>query len=617
MKRILSLAAVALAATAALSAQTVTARQSICKAAPAPGEASMEWMQYCDYNTTTVSGVGTNKGTPQLKAVTLLKTETLQEHKGKAISVVAIHINSTVAGGSVFVIKGDKPDEATQLTEVKVDRLAKGWNIVKLDSPVTIDATERIGVGYSLTDNSSYPLSFDGKGAVRETSYIQIADQPYSAADVAWGNLMIRALVDGDPSALGYNLVLDKLDLPVNVPAAKPVDVTMHLTNSAFETITDFSYEFTVNGKKETKEVKLDIPIANNSSAVCTFNLDPITETTNYEFNITKVNGHDNVGAASIAKTAVPYDASETFERNILIEKFTGQNCGYCPGGEVSIANAIRGMESRVVRIDHHYGYTKDIFTIEESESIGDAFGVHSAPNCMVDRRVQEERRGTKADGVVFHPGYLTEDMAANAISAPAFVGIEIDRAYDYDTRTATITVNGKTYKDLAGARLTVCLTQSGYIAYQNSADASWRHNDYPVDYMTPYNGEEIRWNTDGTFSYNYKYTIADAYGKMIPDADKMDVVAYVSRWDDDSKEVMNAATRKLTDKDTGICTPAASEAHFGFAGGQFTVDGCALGVEVYDITGTRLTNADLTAGIYIVRATVNGKQQVRKITVH
>lgn len=575
----------------------------------------MEWMQYCDYNTSTVSGVGTS-GTPRLTAVTLFKTETLKQYEGKSISLVAIHLNSSVAGGSVFVLKGDEIEKATQVTEVNVNYLAKGWNIVKLDAPVAIDATERIGVGYSINDNASYPISFDGKGAIRNTCYLQIDDQPYSASDLAWGNLMIRAFVAGDSSPLGYNLILDKLDLPRNVPAGKPVDVTMHLTNSSFETINNFTYEFSVNGNKELKEVTLDKPIPNNSSYSYSFSIDPVSETTNYEFNITKVNGHDNVGAAPIAKTAVPYDASDTFDRTILIEKFTGQNCGYCPGGEVSIANAIRGMEERVARIDHHYGYTKDIFTIEESESTGSFFNVNSAPNCMVDRMVQEERRGTKADGVVFHPGYITGEIVANAISTPAFVTVEIEPSYDEATCQVTIKVNGMTHKDLAGTRLTVCLTQSGYQAYQNSADASWRHNDFPVDYMTPYNGEEITWNADGTYSCTYKYTIADTYGKVIPDADKMDVVAFVSRWDKESNEVMNAASCKLTDKDTGICTPAAAESRICFSDGQFSVNGSTLGIEVYDITGNRLANSGLTAGIYIVRATVNGAPQIRKMTV-
>lgn len=604
-----------------LSAWTWSGRQGICKVAPAPEENTLEWMQYCDFGTTTSTGVGTSSTSAKLYAATWFKTATLENYKGKAISLVAIHVNSTLTDVSVFVLKGDDLNAATSASEVKVSQLAKGWNMVKLATPVDIDATERIAVGYSAYDNASYPLSFDAKSAVSGTSYIKIGTDPYSTSDVAWGNLMIRALVDGDPSPLGYNLVLNKCDIPRNVPAAEPVKVVLTLTNNAFETISNFTYEFSVNGVKEEKLVTLDEPILNNSTATYTFYADPIDEVTTYDISITKVNGQNNISPETVTKKAVPYDASETFDRNILIEKFTGQNCGYCPGGEVSISNAIKGMEDRVVRIDHHYGYTNDIFTIDESVKTGSWFGVNSAPNSMLDRTLQEERMDIpKGNGIVFHPGYMTDEMVKNAISRPAFMSMAIEPSYDAESKEATIKVSGMSYKDMAGARLTVCLTQSGYEAYQNSGGAGWLHNDFPVDYMTEYNGEEIEWNTDGTYTCTYKYTIADNYGRVVTDVDKMDVVAFASMWvtenGNENYEVLNAACKKLIPADTGIAENTVADVRFGYADGCFTVNGSSLGVEVYSINGARLSNSDLAAGVYIVRASVDGNLYVRKMTI-
>lgn len=621
MKRLLSLAWALFMILPSLYAWTLSGQRSACKVAAAPEENALEWMQYCDYATTTSTGVGTQSSSAKLYAATWFKTATLEKYKGKAISLVAIHVNSTLTDASVFVLKGDDLDAAESVSEVKVGQLAKGWNMVRLATPVAIDASERIAVGYSACDNASYPLSFDAKSAVSGTSYIKIGTDPYATSDVAWGNLMIRALVDGDPSPLGYNLVLNKFDIPRNVPADEPVKAVLTLTNNSFETIKSFTYEFSVNGVKEEKEVTLDEPILNNSTATYTFFAEPIAEETTYGISITKVNGQNNISAETVSKTAVPYDASETFERNILIEKFTGQNCGYCPGGEVSIAKAIKGMEDRVVRIDHHYGYTKDIFTIEESEKTGSWFGVNSAPNSMLDRTVQEERKDTpKAGGVVFHPGYMTDEMVKNAISRPAFLSLEIEPSYDAASREATIKVSGMSHKDMSGARLTVCLTQSGYEAFQNSGGAGWLHNDFPVDYMTEYNGDEIAWNEDGTYTCTYKYTIADKYGKVVSDADKMDVVAFAARWDtqngNENYEVLNAACKKLTPVDTGIEYVALYDVRFGYADGSFTVNGSTLGVEVFGVNGARLSNSGLAPGIYIVRAEVDGGLYVRKMTV-
>ncbi len=602
---------------ASLSAQTFTAAEGI-RRAPAPADNSLVWMTYCDANSNRISGVGTGSTEPMLHAVTHFKLNTLEENKGKSISVVSIYMNTTVTDATVFVVKGNDINKAETLAEVKVPQLAAGWNTIKLDTPVSIDATERLGVGYAAIDNATYPVAFDGKTAITGTSYLSVQNQAYEAGQATWGNLMIRALVDGDPTSMAYNLSIDKLNLPPFVPEKEPITVTMDLANTSFETINDFTCELTVNGNKEVKEVKLDRPIAANSAYTYTLTLDPVAETTKFEFNITKVNGHDNAAAAVITRTVEPYNASETFERNILIEKFTGQNCGYCPGGETSILNAIKGHEDHVVRIDHHCGYMDDIFTISESKSIASAVRVSGAPSCMIDRRVQEERKGTQADGVVFHPGYLNEEIVANAIAAPAHVSVKVEPTYDAATRTATIKVSGKTYKDMAGTRITACLTQSGVQAYQSSADASWRHNDFPVAFMTAYNGDEITWNSDGTFSVTYTYTIPEknTTGKVTIVPDDMGVVAFVSRWGTNNYDVMNAAAAKLVAGDTGVEATEAETARFAFAAGQFTLGGNAEGVEVYGISGARLANEGLAAGIYIVKANVAGTPVVRKMAV-
>ncbi|MGN0238375.1 MAG: Omp28-related outer membrane protein [Lepagella sp.] len=576
----------------------------------------LTWMQYCDHTTTTVMGVGTKYQSNTLAALTQFKTSTLSQYEGKSISMVAIRVYSTLPNVTVFVQKGSDVNDAEILAEVEVAQLAAGWNIVKFDTPIEIDATTPMGVGYRAYDTAQYPIGFDGKTFVPNTSYLKVADQDYSTADVGWGNLMIRALVDGDGAPLGYNLALDKFDLPRNVALNEPAKVTLRMTNNSFETINNFTYELTSNGNVKEYVATLDEPIANNSSASYSFYTEPVTEETTYEIKITKVNDHENLGVNIQSKDVVPYDASETFDRYILIEKFTGQACGYCPSGEYAILNAIAGHEDRVVRIDHHHGYTKDIFTIEESTNIGTAFGVNSAPQCMVDRRVQEERENTAYADVHFHPGYLTEEMVINEISRPAFVTVEIEPSYNEDTKEATIKVSGESTRDMAGARINVCLVQSGYEAYQNSADASWRHNDFPIDYMTDYAGDEITWNEDGTYEYTYTYTIADEYGKVVSDATKMDVVAFLSYWNDDNKEVLNAGVKKLIPEDSAVAQILDSaKVSFGVAGGQFVVNNSA-DVEVYTISGIRVANRSLSAGTYIVKAMADGQAFIRKMTI-
>lgn len=617
MKRFLFMAIAIMIAIPCIAGRLLTASPQKKSTFRAPEDNTLTWMQYCDYSTSTVVGVGTQSSSVTLRAVTHFRTSTLEKHSGKSISLLAFYANTTVKDVTAFIVKGNDINTAETVAEVNVNQLANGWNIIKLDNPVEIDASVRLGIGYKAKDNAAYPIAFDGKSVMANTSYLRINDNEYSVSDEAWGNLMTRALVDGDASALGYNMTLNNFDLPKNVPLGEPAKVTLSLTNSSFETITDFTYELTANGKTTTHEVKLDEPIPNNSAASYVFYTEPVTENTVYDIIITKVNGQPNIGAEKATKNAIPYDASDTVDRYVLIEKFTGQNCGYCPGGEISIANAIVGMEDRIVRIDHHYGYTKDIFTIEESEKIGNHFNVNSAPNCMMNRTLQDERENIKnGNGVVFHPSYITSEMVRNEISRPAFVTVRIESSYDEQNNMATIKVSGKTTRDMSGTRINVCITQSGYEAYQNSADSNWRHNDFPIDYMTDYSGDEIQWNEDGSYEYTYNYVINEKYGRVKSDVNQMDVVAYVSKWSDDDNEVMNAACVKLTKEQVSVAEINTENVNFKISNGSITVNDSIEGVEVYTVSGVRVNNQSLAPGIYIARMIAGSNVSTAKINI-
>lgn len=617
MKRFLFMAIAIMIAIPCIAGRLLSASPQKKSTFRAPEDNTLTWMQYCDYNTSTVVGVGTQSSSVTLRAVTHFRTSTLEKHAGKSISLLAFYANTTVKDVTAFIVKGNDINAAETVAEVNVNQLANGWNIIKLENPVEIDASVRLGIGYKAKDNATYPIAFDGKSVMANTSYLRINDNEYSVSDEAWGNLMTRALVDGDASALGYNMTLNNFDLPKNVPLGEPAKVTLSLTNSSFETITDFTYELTANGKTTTHEVKLDEPIPNNSAASYVFYTEPVTENTVYDIIITKVNGQPNIGAEKATKNAIPYDASDTVDRYVLIEKFTGQNCGYCPGGEISIANAIVGMEDRIVRIDHHYGYTKDIFTIEESEKIGNHFNVNSAPNCMMNRTLQDERENIKnGNGVVFHPSYITSEMVRNEISRPAFVTVRIESSYDEQNNMATIKVSGKTTRDMSGTRINVCITQSGYEAYQNSADSNWRHNDFPIDYMTDYSGDEIQWNEDGSYEYTYNYVINEKYGRVKSDVNQMDVVAYVSKWSDDDNEVMNAACVKLTKEQVSVAEINTENVNFKISNGSITVNDSIEGVEVYTVSGVRVNNQSLAPGIYIARMIAGSNVSTAKINI-
>ena len=73
------------------------------------------------------------------------------------------------------------------------------------------------------------------------------------------------------------------------------------------------------------------------------------------------------------AVTMYAQDIPASFPRKFVIEHFTGDQCGYCPGGMYSITDYILEEDSTAIWVSHHYGYNTD--EIVSSDVIGMTYG--------------------------------------------------------------------------------------------------------------------------------------------------------------------------------------------------------------------------------------------------
>jgi hypothetical protein len=168
--------------------------------------------------------------------------------------------------------------------------------------------------------------------------------------------------------------------------------------------------------------------------------------------------------------TAVMMSAQEvpaSFPRKYLIEHFTGDQCGYCPGGMFSIEEYISTAETPCIWVSHHYGYNEDEYTIPENAKIGKACGVSGAPNMAMNR--------TKIMGtsIAFHPGYLVEAgipaQIASKCPTEAEASVVINHTYDAATRELNVTVSGQVANtDVTEYLLTVLIKENGLIGKQS-----------------------------------------------------------------------------------------------------------------------------------------------------
>lgn len=159
-----------------------------------------------------------------------------------------------------------------------------------------------------------------------------------------------------------------------------------------------------------------------------------------------------------------------TFDRIHLIEHFTGEACGYCPEGMNNIYDTYSKNQDKMIWVSNHYGYGTDEYTVTGSSIIGSALAVPGAPNISLNRE-KYSFEGTSS--FTYHPYYTPDALSKTAKTATEQVVIE--PTYDAATRLLTVKVKGVTSRpDLAGAMLTVAVTESGMQGAQEDYYYSW-----------------------------------------------------------------------------------------------------------------------------------------------
>ena len=256
------------------------------------------------------------------------------------------------------------------------------------------------------------------------------------------------------------------------------------------------------------------------------------------------------LGATIVASAQ---EISSSFPRKFLIEHFTGDGCGNCPGGMAAMVEYIQNTTTPCIWVSHHYGYNEDEYTIPENAKIGKACGVSGAPNMAMNR--------TKITGtaIAFHPGYLVEDGMADLIAkkceATAEASVVITHTYDSVTRELNVTVSGQVANtEVTEYLLTVLIKENGLVGKQEDGQhysfmskgfKEFLHPCVTRDVLcSDALGDEVAVENQA-YSKNYVYTIPVNW-----EAENCCIVAYITPTS--KKPVINAEETPLVAGTTG-----------------------------------------------------------------
>ena len=238
-------------------------------------------------------------------------------------------------------------------------------------------------------------------------------------------------------------------------------------------------------------------------------------------------------------------DVPTSFPRKFLIEHFTGDGCGYCPGGMYAITSYIQEQNPSAIWVSHHHGYNNDEYTIPESAKIGNALGVNGAPGMALNRTKQ---RGST---IAFHPGYLTEITIKDDTVAEA--SVVINHTYNAETRQLDITVSGQVANTEATEYLLSVLIKENRLvgkqadyeySYKKSGWSEYMHARVIRDFVTAHFGDTVQVENQAS-SHTLTYTIDEEW---VPE--NCCVVAYLTPLA--KKPIINAEQAPLVEGTTG-----------------------------------------------------------------
>lgn len=214
---------------------------------------------------------------------------------------------------------------------------------------------------------------------------------------------------------------------------------------------------------------------------------------------------------------AQEYVSTEPQNRNVLIEEFTGRNCGYCPDGH-RIANEIMANNpGRVWAVNIHAGYYSPIsypnMNTTDGTAIANGFYISAYPAGHVNRST-----------AVDIPRNQWNQYTNTQLSQSAEVNVAGFVTLDHATRTAEITV--EVYYTANSAQstnyLTVMMLQDSILGSQSGSsynpsqimNGQYVHQHVLRDVVTSTWGEAISPTTAGTLiTKNYTYQIPESIG--------------------------------------------------------------------------------------------------------
>ncbi|HOF16248.1 MAG TPA: Omp28-related outer membrane protein [Bacteroidales bacterium] len=237
---------------------------------------------------------------------------------------------------------------------------------------------------------------------------------------------------------------------------------------------------------------------------------------------------------------------SKTLEnRKVILEEYTGINCGYCPDGHRRADSLSKLWPNQFWAINIHAGNLAAAYTTNEGTTLFNSFGVSAIPTGAVSRELVNLGDNKYAYAINRGAwGYVAEQL----FNQKAYANVAAKTTIKKSTRQLTCKVQvyftdsvtvaeGKNFVNIVllqdniwGAQVN---GETFYPAMYDKNTGKYKHNHMLRTFITGVSGEAIPKNKKGElYSKTFTYTIPETISNEAVVIDDLSVLVFVSQAD-------------------------------------------------------------------------------------
>lgn len=323
---------------------------------------------------------------------------------GKSEIAVKVPANDMLKGGTLHAVRVPvreaavvsnakvnvyASDMATLLCSEDVDlsRMSDmAYTDVELSQPVTLDGDVVVSVVYTTSGSTAAaknPIVYDNSVKTKG-AFLLKSGKKFQDYTSSYGAFILQVKVSG-ASLPNYSAVFEPATGTTRQDIVNTFDFPI-VSDGAVD-ITDIDYGISVDGASEQEgHIMVSVPAGLSQKALLPIAFEAPHQIGTYEvkMRILKVNGQPNARAAEV--TTFTFDNISRFDRNCVMEEFTGMDCGYCTRGIAGMMKARAAYPDRFIGIAVHQ-FSGDLMNNWDYPSLCGNY----VPACTYNREVAND----------------------------------------------------------------------------------------------------------------------------------------------------------------------------------------------------------------------------------